>query len=439
MKPAFIAGRYAATVTQHTITPSQIERTRSRLAAAVDSPVTGLSREEGDRGLGMGHPHLCRNPGRLASKTGWVGSPPLNLDWAHGRPLGCCPWSCAFAFFDRMPIPLTPRLASKFTGLALAGIGREWPHAYQLLARGRKDLRSPRELHPAFFGCLDWHSAVHGHWTLARILRLFPHLPVSARIRVALNQSLTEENIFGELAYFRSPGRGSFERPYGWGWLLALAAELRAGRDADFRWWSAAIRSLEDFIAEGFCAYLPRLPYPMRTGVHSNTAFGLTLALDYARATSHRRLEATIVSRSRAFYGSDVDAPVVWEPGGADFLSPSLTEADLMSRVLSAAAFRRWLGKFLPGLAAGGLRTLMQPPKVHDRRDPMQVHLDGLCLSRAWALQRIGSVAPVTGKFRLGAERNARAGLRRVSSGDYAGEHWLASFAVYLLTDLTES
>jgi hypothetical protein len=338
---------------------------------------------------------------------------------------------------DPVPSSLKPRLASKFAGLALAGIGREWPHAYQHLAHGRDEMRMPRELHPAFFGCYDWHSAVHGHWTLARILGRFPDLPISARIREALNGSLTRDNIAAELEYFRAPGRGSFERPYGWGWLLALAAELRAGSDPDFRRWSTAIRSLEKYVADGFCSYLLRLPYPVRTGVHSNTAFALSLALDYARATSERRLEAVIVSRSRVFYGADADSPAAWEPGGADFLSPSLTEADLMSRILPAAKFRRWLTRFLPGLAGDGLRTLMRPPVVQDRRDPMQVHLDGLCLSRAWALQRIGSVTPMNAKVHRGAELNARAGLRRVSSGDYAGEHWLASFAVYLLTNGT--
>lgn len=336
-----------------------------------------------------------------------------------------------------MPVSLTPRLASKFAELALAGVGREWPHAYQHLARGRDDIRSPRELHPSFFGCYDWHSAVHGHWTLARILGRFPRLRSSARIRGALDASLTRENLAAELAYFETPGRGSFERPYGWGWLLALAAELRAVRDPDFRRWSKAIRPLEKFIADGFCSYLPRLPYPVRTGVHSNTAFALSLALDYARATSHRRLEAIIVSRSRAFYGADACAPVAWEPGGADFLSPSLAEADLMSRVLPAEKFRGWLARFLPGLAEGNCGALMKPPLVRDRRDPMQVHLDGLCLSRAWALRRIASLTPVDGSVRRGAERNGRAGLARVSSGDYAGEHWLASFALYLLTDGT--
>lgn len=338
-----------------------------------------------------------------------------------------------------MPRLLTPPLASRFAGLALAGIGREWPHAYQHLARCPADVRPPRELHPAFFGCFDWHSSVHGHWTLARLLRLFPTLPCAARIRAALDGSLTEGNISAELAYFQAPGRGSFERPYGWGWLLALAAELRAGPDLCARRWSRAMRPLEGFIAESFCGYLPRLPYPVRTGVHSNTAFALSLALDYARAASHRRLETAIASRSRDFYDADANAPVAWEPGGEDFLSPSLTEADLMSRVLPATEFRRWMARFLPGLAGGEPRALMKPPRVYDRRDPKQVHLDGLCLSRAWALHRIASAMPLSAKVRAGAERHARAGLARVSSGDYAGEHWLASFAVYLLTGGTES
>jgi len=321
----------------------------------------------------------------------------------------------------------------------LAGIGREWPHSYQHLAQRPADVYSPRELHPAFFGCFDWHSSVHGHWTLARILRRFPTLPSATRIRAALDGSLTKNHIAAELAYFQAPGRGSFERPYGWGWLLALAAELRAGRDPHARRWARAIRPLEEFIAESFCSYISRLPYPVRTGVHSNTAFALSLALDYALAAPHRRLEAVIVSRSRDFYSADANAPVAWEPGGEDFLSPSLTEADLMSRVFPAAEFRRWLTRFLPGLASGEPRALMRPPRVYDCRDPKQVHLDGLCLSRAWALDRIASVMPLNDRVRAGAERHTRAGLARVSSGDYAGEHWLASFAVYLLAGGTAS
>jgi hypothetical protein len=334
---------------------------------------------------------------------------------------------------------LTAPLASRFADLALAGVGREWPHSYQHLVHQAADVRRPRELHPAFFGCYDWHSSVHGHWTLARILRLFPVLPSSGRIRAALDKNLTGEHLAAELAYFESPGRGSFERPYGWGWLLALAAELRAGREPGAGRWSKAMLPLERHIADSFCRYLPRLPYPVRSGVHSNTAFGMTLALDYARAAGHRRLEAAVVSRSRAFFGSDAGAPADWEPGGEDFLSPSLAEADLMSRVIPKAQYRRWLARFLPGLAGGKPAALMTPPRLIDRRDPRQVHLDGLSLSRAWALGRISFVTRRGGKVRAAAERHARAGLARVSSGDYAGEHWLASFALYLLTDGPDS
>ena len=333
-----------------------------------------------------------------------------------------------------MPRSLTPALASKFAGLALAGVGREWPHSYQLLAQRRSDIRSPRTLHPAFFGCYDWHSSVHGHWTLARILRLFPSLSSAARIRTALDRSLTKKNIATELAYFESAGRRSFERPYGWGWLLALAAELREGSGSDARRWSFALRPLEKYIAESFCHYLPKLPYPVRSGVHSNTAFGLTLAMDYARTARRRSLETAIISRSVAFYGADAGAPAAWEPSGEDFLSASLTEAYLMSRVLPRARLRRWLRRFLPGLEKGKPASLMTPPTVIDRSDGRLVHLDGLSLSRAWVLYMIADVFPENRKVRLAAERHERAGLARVSSGDYAGEHWLASFAVYLLT-----
>jgi hypothetical protein len=329
---------------------------------------------------------------------------------------------------------LNASLASKFAGLALAGVGREWPHSYQHLVAGPGEIRSPRGLHPAFFGCLDWHSSVHGHWTIARLLRLFPALPEAAQIRAVLDEHLSADKLATELAYFRAPGRGSFERPYGWAWLLALAGELRLACHPSARRWLRAIRPLEDFIAASFPRYLSRLPYPVRSGVHSNTAFALTLALDYARLARRRALAAAIIARSLDFYGADSGAPVEYEPGGEDFLSPALAEADLMSRVLPAAQFQGWLARFIPGLAAGRGCAVLTPPQIRDRRDPKQLHLDGLNLSRAWALQRLASVFLENERIDKAADRHARAGLARVASGNYAGDHWLASFAVYLLT-----
>jgi hypothetical protein len=328
---------------------------------------------------------------------------------------------------------LTPRLAEKFARLALAGVRREWPHAYQHLATSAAEVQAPRVLHPAFYGCYDWHSAVHGHWTLARLQGLFPRLRAAAEIRAVLDENLTAENLAAELAYFRGTGRAAFERPYGWAWLLALAAELRTGRDADMRCWSRALRPLERFIAERFCAWLPRQRFPVRAGTHANSAFALALALDYARAVSDRRLERAIAARSRAWFGADASAPAAWEPGGEDFISPVLTEADLMRRVLRPADFVSWWRRFLPVLPA----TLLATVTPGDRRDPKFVHLDGLNLSRAWALRAVASALPTRDPQRelllAASARHARAGLAHVSSGDYLGEHWLATFAVYLV------
>lgn len=332
-----------------------------------------------------------------------------------------------------MPAPLTPQLAEIFARLALAGVRRAWPHAYQHLASSAADVRTPRTLHPAFYGCYDWHSAVHGHWTLARLLRRFPRLRVAAEIRAALDENLTPENLAGELAYCRGPGRAAFERPYGWAWLLALAAELRAERDADARRWAQAVRPLEKFIAESLCAWLPRQQFPVRAGTHANSAFSLTLALDYARAVHDRQLERAVVARSRAWFGGDAAAPVAWEPGGEDFLSPALAEADLMRRVLRPAEFAAWWRRFLPELPT----ALRSPVTPGDRRDPKFVHLDGLNLSRAWALRGVAAALPARDPERkillAAAARHARAGLAHVASGNYLGEHWLATFAVYLL------
>jgi hypothetical protein len=324
--------------------------------------------------------------------------------------------------------------ASHFARLALACIQRELPNHIQHAISGPDDVRGPRALHPAFYGCLDWHSAVHGHWMLVRLLRRRPDLPEAAAIRAALDANLTASHIAAEVAYFAGPHRQSFERPYGWAWLLQLAAELHGWDDAHARRWSAALQPLTDAIVARYLAFFPKQTYPVRTGVHANTAFGFALALDYARAVGHAALEALIVERATRYYAGDRDAPAGWEPSGEDFLSPTLIEADLMRRVLPRDELARWLHGLLPhGLPA----SLQQPAIVSDRSDGKLAHLDGLNLSRAWCLRAVAAALPdghpLRPALRAAGDVHAAAGLANVATGDYMGEHWLASFAVYLL------
>jgi hypothetical protein len=332
---------------------------------------------------------------------------------------------------------LTVELAAQLARIALNGIAREYPTYPGHVLLDAADVRRTRELHPAFYGCFDWHSAVHSHWLLARLLRLLPALPEAGPIRSVLNDHLTEANCRAETAYFAEPGRRSFERPYGWTWLLKLAEELLDWDDPDGRRWSAAIGPLAKLIAELYLEFLPRLTYPIRSGTHSSTAFGLTFALDYAQAAGHALLRDCIVARCRDYYEADRNGPAMWEPGGGDFLSPCLAEADLMRRVLPAAHFASWLATFLPSLAEGGPPQLLTPALVSDRSDGQIVHLDGLNLSRAWCMWGIAGALPPDDRRRSilidAAERHARAGLIGVGSGDYMGEHWLGSFALYML------
>jgi hypothetical protein len=336
------------------------------------------------------------------------------------------------------PLPaLTVELAAQLARIALNGIAREYPTYPGHILLDAVDLRRNRDLHPAFYGCFDWHSAVHSHWLLARLLRRLPGLPEATLIRSALNDHLTEANLRAEAAYFVQPGRVGFERPYGWAWLLKLAEELLDWDDPDGRRWSAAIGPLARLIAERYLEYLPRLTYPIRSGTHSNTAFGLTFAIDYAQASGYTLLRDCIVARSLDYYGADRNAPAMWEPGGGDFLSPCLAEADLMRRVLLAADFAGWLAVFLPSLAEGGPPQLLTPAVVSDRSDGQIVHLDGLNLSRAWCLWGMAEALPPDDRrcsiLIDAAERHARAGLIGVGSGEYMGEHWLGSFALYML------
>jgi hypothetical protein len=333
---------------------------------------------------------------------------------------------------------LTAAEASHFAKLALKCVRQEYPNKLDHTMNDASDVQNPRSLHPAFYGCFDWHSCVHGHWMLARLLRLFPNLPEASVIRAALNENLTTANLRVETAYLSKANAQSFERTYGWAWLLKLAEELRLSNDPDARVWSASLQPLADAIATRYINFLPKQNYPIRTGVHPNTAFGMAFALDYAKAVGNSQLAEVVAGRSLTYYGEDTNYPAAWEPGGEDFLSPVLEEADLMRRVMAPAQFAKWFHKFLPGLSDGEPKSLLTPAVVGDRSDPKLVHLDGLNLSRAWCMLAIASALPgddpAIKVLQSAAGPHAKAALGHVASGDYVGEHWLATFAVYLLS-----
>jgi hypothetical protein len=335
-------------------------------------------------------------------------------------------------------ISLTQSQASHFARLALKCVAREYPNKPEHVLNDARDVQSPTALHPAFYGCYDWHSSVHGHWMLVRLLRMFPNLPEAADIRKAIRANLTAENILAEAAYLKQKNRQSFERTYGWAWLLKLAEELSLSDDADAKRLSRNLQPLVDPLVDSYIVFLPKQTYPIRTGVHPNTAFGLAFAFDYAKTVGDEKLASLIAERSRSYFAKDANYPAAWEPGGEDFFSPALMEADLMRRVMKPAEFRRWFHRFLPQLAAGIPKTLLHPATVTDRSDPKLVHLDGLNLSRAWCMRSIATALPPNDPARRALASSARLhaadALAHVASGDYAGEHWLASFAVYLLS-----
>jgi len=335
-------------------------------------------------------------------------------------------------------LSLTQQQASHFGRLALKCVSKEYPNKPDHTINDADDVRSPRATHAAFYGCFDWHSSVHGHWMLVHLLRLFPAMPEARDIRTALNANLGAKNIANEVAYLGQPNRASFERTYGWAWLLKLAEELHDWNDDDGKRWSRDLRPLADALAEKYLSFLPKQTYPIRTGVHPNTAFGLAFALDYARSVGNKKLESMIVERSRTYFSRDMNYPASWEPGGEDFFSPALMEADLMRRVMNPPDFAQWFHRFLPGVERGEPKVLLHPAIVTDRSDPKLVHLDGLNLSRAWCMRSIAVALPKNHPARRvlarAASAHANAALAHVASGNYEGEHWLASFAVYLLT-----
>jgi hypothetical protein len=342
------------------------------------------------------------------------------------------------AAVSRDKIALDEEAASAFAKLALKCVAKEYPNKLSHVMNDSSEVLSPFALHPAFYGCFDWHSAVHGHWMLVRLLKLFPALPLDGEIRSALHANLTADNIRTEVEYLDQPNRKSFERTYGWAWLLKLTEELHGWEDADGRQWAENLAPLAEAIADRYIDFLPRQNYPIRTGVHPNTAFGIAFALDYAQTVGNSDLEELLVERSIFYYGEDNDYPAEWEPGGDDFFSPCLMEADLMRRVLPADRFDQWFREFLPQLAAGDMSSILRPALVTDRTDPKIVHLDGLNLSRAWCMAGIIEALPDDGPQRSllmdSMWLHAQDALAHVASGNYEGEHWLASFAVFTLS-----
>ena len=330
-------------------------------------------------------------------------------------------------------VMLSADSAARFANLALDCIHREYPNKLGQVLKDESSLLPPGTLHPAFYGCFDWHSSVHGHWMLVKILKEFPDLPDRQRVIASLSQSLTPGNVAGEVRYFETASP-SWERTYGWAWLLQLATELETWDDPLGNQWADNVQPLAELVRDRYIEFLPRQEYPVRTGVHPNTAFGLSFAFDYAAAMNDDTLRNAIVAAATRYYADDANCPLSWEPSGEDFLSPCFEEAALMARVMPASDFKPWLDAFLPALSGG---YSLRPANVSDRSDPKIVHLDGLNLSRAWNLIIIAGQLDderVATKLRELADEHLEASLPHITSEHYEGSHWLGSFAIYALT-----
>lgn len=331
--------------------------------------------------------------------------------------------------------------AARFAGLALKCVHQEYPNKIAHTLAGDADVRPPRELFPAFHGCYDWHSAVHGHWLLVRLARRFPDAAFVPAARAELARSFTKENIAAETTYLQQAGRASFERPYGLAWLLQLSAELRSWKDPQAQEWALNLVPLETEAAARIKRWLPDLYYPIRVGEHDQTAFSFGLIWDWAGVAGDSEMRRLLTDAAQRFYAADRNCPLNYEPSGQDFLSPCLAEADFMRRVLDRETFSRWLEAFLPGIPTHARATWLTPGVVTNRSDPKLAHIDGLNLSRAWMLQGIASGLK-TGDRRIpalsdAARRHGEAALPQVTGEHYEGGHWLGTFAVYLVTQPT--
>jgi hypothetical protein len=329
---------------------------------------------------------------------------------------------------------LTREQALRLSALPLKCMQKPYPNKLSQTLADFSELKTPEQLHPAFYGCFDWHSAVHGHWMLVRLLKMYPGLSSAGEIRRVLSENISADNIRREVLYFSKPHERSYERTYGWAWLLKLAEELHTWQDPLARSMEANLKPLTEKIVELYLSFLPKLNYPIRVGEHTNTAFGLAFAWDYANTAGQDSLRLLIEKRARDFYFRDEGCPLSWEPGGYDFFSPCLEEADLMRRILSADEFRTWLKNFLPALS--GPEFNMETGKVSDRSDGKLVHLDGLNFSRARCLNGIAGVLPEYARLKDLALKHILHSLPAITDGGYEGEHWLASFALLALTSM---
>ncbi len=326
---------------------------------------------------------------------------------------------------------ITLNQANKLASLPLACIQVEYPNKLNQVLGTSNDIKTPKELHPAFYGCFDWHSSVHGHWSLIALLKQFPDLKDATVIRQKLLDNISKENIAIEIKYFEPKYNKSFERTYGWAWMLKLAEEIHTWNDPLARELEKNLQPLINIVVEGYLTFLPKLNYPIRVGEHTNTAFGLTFAYDYAISVNNIVLKSLIEKRAKDFYLDDVSCPMSWEPSGFDFLSPCLEEMDIMRRVLPEEAFKPWLLNFLPQLSKKNFE--LKVGEVSDRNDGKLVHLDGVNFSRAWCLLGLANQFKEYAHLKEIANNHINYSLPSLVGDSYEGSHWLGSFAIYSL------
>ncbi len=327
---------------------------------------------------------------------------------------------------------LTLQEANTLIELPLACVEHEYPYRLGQTLGGTKDLQTPIALHPVFYGCFDWHSAVHGYWSMVTLVSKFPDLNKANEVKSVLKRNFTKANIAQELAYFKGKHNSSFERTYGWAWLLKLSEALHDWEDPLARELEANLKPLSDLIVNKYIEFLPKLVYPIRVGEHSNTAFGLTFAYDYAKTIGHEKLQTLITKRAKDFYLNDANCPIGWEPSGYDFLSPCFEEIDIMQRILSKTEFETWISVFMPQLADTNFN--IEVAKVGDRTDGKLVHLDGLNFSRAWVLYNLANTNPKYAHLKVIANTHVNYSLPNLVGDSYEGGHWLGSFAIYALS-----